>query len=105
MSSKNDILERIKSKTALGNSKRRFKHIACDLLHATGEKPSTISKGTFLSPQTIERVMDCPDEYRPQSETLERIFNYCNAQASFEFVKIKPQFQNQPKPESTKEPS
>ena len=93
----NSIYDNLKKKKALGNSKRGFKEVASDLLHATGEKPNKIAAGTFLSAATVARVMDCPDEYRPQSETLERIFKYCNAEATFDYTTIKPQFANKPK--------
>lgn len=103
MSAINAIIESLKHKTALGNSKRRMKHLASDLLHATGEKPSALANGTFLSTNTIERVLDCPDEYSPNSDTIERIFRYCNAQVVVEFETIKPRFQNQPKVEKETE--
>lgn len=90
------IFKKIQDK-ALGNSDRKFKNVASDLLNALGEKPSKIADGTFLSVATVERVMKCEDEYRPQSETLERIFRYCNAEVSFSHTKIKPEFSNKPK--------
>lgn len=100
MSAKDAIFSAVKDKRALGNSNRKLKHLACDLLHASGQKASEISKGTFLCPQTIERVMDCPEEYRPQAETLERILTYFNGVLTVEFENIKPRYQNKPKPES-----
>lgn len=97
MSALDHIYNSVNKKRALGNSKRGFKEVASDLLHATGEKPAKIAAGTFLSAATVARVMDCPDEYRPQSETLERIFRYCNAEATFNEVRIKAEFANKPK--------
>lgn len=97
MSAKSAIFDQLKKKVALGNTARSFKHVASDLLHASGEKPSRIAEGTFLSVHTIARVMDCEEPYRPQSETLERIFRYCNAVCTFEHEIIKPKFQNKPK--------
>lgn len=94
---RNIIFDNVKKRIALGNSNRGFKEVASDLLHATGEKPAKIAEGCFLSATTVARVMDCPQEYRPQSETLERIFRYCNAEATFNGVEIKPQYQNKPK--------
>ena len=93
----NLILNDVKKRTAIGNTGRGFKQVASDLLHATGEKPAKIAEGTFLSANTVARVMDCPEEYRPQSETLERIFRYCNAGATFDHVNIKPKYANKPK--------
>jgi hypothetical protein len=97
MSAKTEIINSLKKKRALGNSNTRFKHLACDLLHATGEKPSKLSAGTFLSPTTIERVMQCDDAYRPQCETVERIFSYCNAGVELFYEVVKAKYQNKPK--------
>ena len=99
MSTRKAILDKVKT-VALGNTRKGFKEVASDLLCEQGKgQINNIVKGTYLSRPTIERVMDCEDNYRPQSETLERIFKYCNAQVSFSEVKIKPQYQNQPKEE------
>jgi hypothetical protein len=97
MSAKNLILNNLKKRVALGNTRRGFKEVASDLLNATGEKPSKIASGTFLSSATVARVMDCEENYRPQAETLERIFRYCNAEATFDHCVIKSQYQNKPK--------
>lgn len=99
MSATKAIYNNLKKRIAIGNTSRGFKHVASDLLHSIGEKPSRIADGTFLSPHTIQRVMDCEDNYRPQAETLERIFRYCNAEVAFTECAIKPQFQNKPKEE------
>ena len=77
--SRDEILHRIKA-VALGNTRRGLKEVASDLVNELGRDALTeISEGTYLARATIERVMDCDDHYRPQSETLERIFRYCNA--------------------------
>ena len=99
MTAKNAIFENLKKRVCLGNTRRGFKEVASDLANATGEKPSQIAKGTFLSPHTIGRVMDCEDNYRPQAETLERIMRYCNAEVVFSEVPIRNNFQNKPKEE------
>lgn len=94
---RNAILNRVKN-VALGNSDRGFKEVASDLLCEIGkDNIKQISEGTYLSRATVARVMDCEDNYRPQSETLERIFKYCNAKVTFDQVSIRGQFQNKPK--------
>lgn len=97
MSVKHLIYENLKKRVALGNTRRGFKEVASDLLHATGEKPAQIAKGTFLSPSTVERILDCEENYRPQSETVERCLRYCNASVEFSEAVIKPQYANKPK--------
>lgn len=96
---KNSILNHIaaKKRVALGNTRRGFKEVAADLLGATGLRPKAIATDCFLSASTVARVMDCEADYRPQAETLERIFRYCNAEVSFAGCEIKPQYQNKPK--------
>ena len=97
MSTRDLILSRVKS-IALGNTRRGFKHVASDLLNELGkDQVKNIALGTFLCAATVERVMDCPEKYRPQSETLERIFKYCNAEVTFNEVAIKAKYQNVPK--------
>jgi len=95
---RNKILER---STALGNSKRGLKEVASDLCNQVGRNNKKamrdLSEGTFLSRGTIQRVMDCEENYRPQAETLERIFKHFGAEVMFNEVTIKPRYQNKPK--------
>jgi hypothetical protein len=92
---KQSILER---SHALGNSKRGLKEVASDLLNREGRKfIKVMAEGMFLSRATVERVMDCPEHYRPQAETLERIFRYFGAEVHFKEVKINGRFQNKAK--------
>ena len=91
------IFDRVQN-VALGNSKRGLKEVASDLLNDQGrDQLNSMVNGTFLCRGTLERVMDCEEKYRPQSETLERIFRYCNAEIVLTEVKIKPKFRNNPK--------
>jgi hypothetical protein len=94
---KNHVFGNLKKKVALGNTRRGFKEVASDLLNATGERASDIAKGTFLSPATVARVMDCEENYNPQSQTVERCLIYCNAEVTFEETTIKAKYSNQPK--------
>lgn len=94
---KDEIFARI-NQTALGNSKRGLKELASDLVNQIGkDHMNNIVAGTFLCPSTIDRVMECDPAYRPQAETLERIFRYCGMEAEFREVIIKKKFLNQPK--------
>ena len=97
MNARDVILKRIKT-VALGNTNRGLKEVASDLVNELGrDSMKYIEQGTYLSRHTIERVMECDPLYRPQAETLERIFKYCNASISFKHEETKPQFQNKPK--------
>ena len=93
----NFIFASIKKRSALGNSHRKLKDVAADLLNATGESPDDIAKGTYLCPSTVKRVMDCEDNYSPRADTLERCFRYCNASVVFEETMMKKNYLNQPK--------
>lgn len=99
MSTRDLIMSRVKS-VALGNTRRSFKHVASDLLNELGKNQvQNIADGAFLCRQTVERVMDCEDDYSPRSDTLERIFRYCNAEVTFGKVDIKATYANTPKKE------
>ncbi len=94
---KQAIISRVKN-VALGNSSRGLKHVASDLCNELGRGAAKdIASGTFLAVSTVQRVMECEENYRPQAETLERIFRYCNAKVTFETVAIKGKYQNTPK--------
>lgn len=83
----------------LGDSQRGLKELCSDLLHSHGGKDNidAIVAGTFLCKSTLYRVMDCEENYRPQSETLERILRYCGAEVVIHHVKISSKNQNKPK--------
>jgi len=85
----------------LGNSKRTLKNIASDLCNqiARNDRKAIrgLADGTFLCRSTLERVMECEEAYRPQAETLERIFRYFNAEIHFTEVRISGRWQNKPK--------
>ena len=83
---------------ALGNSKKGLKEVASDLLNREGKRSmQAMMDGTFLSRGTLDRVMDADEYYRPQAETLERIFRYFNAEITFNEVKISGRYQNKAK--------
>ena len=88
-------------KEALGNSNRSLKHVACDYLHddigQNAKRRQIVANSCFLNIHTIERVMDCEDNYRPMSDTLERILRYYDVVLTASEVTIKAEFQNKPK--------
>lgn len=99
----NEILNRIKAKAG-GNSQRGMKEVASDLVNNMGLKDSEIAAMAFMSPSTITRLRELtPTEtgadYRPQAETLERIFKAVGAEISLTPVNISKKFQNKPKDE------
>ena len=91
------ILRRIKA-VALGNTRRGLKEVASDLLNELGrDSLNEVAEQTYLCRATLDRVAECEEQYRPQAETLERIFRYCNASIVLKHEEIRPQFANKPK--------
>lgn len=101
---KNAILTRAK---ALGNTEYGFKEVCSDLINQYGNDPHAIRKianGTFLSESTVKRMATLTEAesglpYRPNSDTVERVLRYFNAEVSFDQVVIKNKYQNKEKPE------
>jgi len=85
----------------LGNTRREPKHLASDLLNEdigrNRKRLNVVAAGCYLCPQTIERMMELPERYRPQEETTMRILRYYNYTLFGELTVIKPEFQNGPK--------
>jgi len=94
-----EILEIITSKVklqAIGNSKRKMRDVAIDLINQSGLDWSYIAGGCYLSKSTIAKL--AKDETKnPQSETLERIFRFFDMKMSLSNEVIKRQYTNQPK--------
>lgn len=91
------LVNKIRTK-ALGNSNITPKEVASDLCNKAGRKQvKAIAEGTFLAPATVKRVMDCDENYRPQQDTLDRIFRYFDMQATFTHVRIQSKYRNKPK--------
>ena len=91
----------------LGNTKKGSKEICSDLvndyLSTKRGNLDQISKGTFLSVQTLERIRTLKEtksgaDYRPASDTCDRIMRFFNIEGSLNVVNIKPSYQNKPKP-------
>jgi transcriptional regulator with XRE-family HTH domain len=98
---KDEILSRITAKAG-GNSQRGMKEVASDLVNNMNLKDSEIAALSFMSPSTIARLRELNDTptgtpYRPQAETLERIFKAAGAEISLTPVNIRKKYQNKPK--------
>lgn len=99
MSVKSQILGEVR-RIALGNTTTKLKHVASDMLNALGTDKKAVERaanGTYLHQTTIKNVMLCDEDYRPHSETLERVLRYCGAQVTISEVQIQEKYQNQPK--------
>jgi len=81
---------------AIGNSKRKLRDVAVDLINASNLRWKDIANGCYLSPATIAKL--ARDETKnPQSETIERVFRFFNMQVNMGDLVIKGQYANQPK--------
>lgn len=94
---KTKLQNRLRTK-AFGNTGISNKEICADYCNSVGRDGiKDICKGTFLTRPTIERVMDCDANYRPQDETIRRIMVYFNLQAEVKPVRIQSKYRNTPK--------
>jgi hypothetical protein len=78
---------------AIGNSNRKMKDVAIDLINESHLDYETIAAGCFLSETTIKRLA-LEITINPQSETIERIFRYFQMTVNLKGEIIKPQFIN-----------
>ena len=94
-----EVRKRIGAKVklaAIGNSKRKMRDVAVDLINASDMDWKDIAAGCYLSKATIAKL--AKDQTRnPQSETIERVFRFFNMRMSLEGEMIKGQYANQPK--------
>ncbi len=100
---KQELFKRINLKAG-GNSSRGLKDLGSDLVNQMGLKDSQIAEMTGLSSTTIARMKslepaESGEPYRPQSETIERIFKGCNYELSLAPVRggVSKRYQNKPK--------
>lgn len=97
-----EVRKRIESKVkliAIGNSKRKLRDVAVDLVNASDLSWKDVANGCFLSPTTIKKL--AKDETKnPQSETIERVFRFFNMQVQLNGDTIKGQYANKPKGEA-----
>ena len=88
------------SLTAIGNSTRKMKDIAIDLVNASGLKHGVIADGTFLCESTISKLVETDENKatrNPQCETVERIFRYFNMRMTLNGDIISSKFVNHAK--------
>lgn len=95
---KNLLIGKVK---ALGNSNVKLSDLASDLVNKHGDLKE-IADGSFLHISTVKRIASLDptlqgDEYKPNADTVERIFKFFNAEVQIKSVAIKPRFKNQAK--------
>lgn len=96
---KQQLKTRLRDK-AFGNTGIGDKEVASDYCNSVGKAGmKDMVEGTFLTRKTLERVMDCDENYNPQSETIRRIFIYFGLQAHITSVRIQSKYRNKPKTE------
>lgn len=82
--------------TALGNSNRKLKDVAVDLIHASGWKYKHIAEICYLCPSTVKNLASGKTQ-NPQAETIERIFRAFEYQLDMKAVKLSAKYANRPK--------
>lgn len=91
--------ERISSKvqlTAVGNSKRKLRDVAVDLINASDMSWQTIAEGTFLTAMTVKRLAQDITK-NPQAETIERVFRFFSYEVALSATEIKTSYANKHK--------
>lgn len=99
---KKNISKRIKDKVrlrAIGNSGRKLKHVAQDLVNASDLGYGEIAEGCFLCKATVKNLAR-GTTHNPQSETVERVFRFFDMRVDLNGEPIKGKYANQPKQES-----
>ena len=81
---------------AIGNSNRKMKDVAIDLINNSGMKWSYIASGCFLSEQTIKNLATEVTR-NPQSETIERVFRFFGVALSMDTIIISQKYMNKEK--------
>ena len=84
------------SLAAIGNSDRKMKDVAIDLINASGMDYKDIAGMCYLCKTTIANLASEKTK-NPQSETLERIFRAFEYQLDLKAVKLNAKFTNKPK--------
>ena len=81
---------------AVGNSKRKLRDVAVDLVNASGMGWAEIAAGCYLSKATIGNLAKDKTK-NPQSETIERVFRFFDMRVMLSGENIKGKYLNQPK--------
>lgn len=83
-----------------GNTGVPRKELASDWCNSVGRAGmKDMVAGMFLTRKTIERVMECDENYRPQDDTIDRVLNYFGLQGEYKQVKMQSKYRNKPKKE------
>ena len=81
---------------AIGNSERKMKDLAVDLINASGMSYEDIADKCYLCKGTIKNLATEVTK-NPQSETLERIFRAFEFRLDLNAVRLNERFANKPK--------
>ena len=82
--------------SALGNSNRKMKDVAADLINASGMYYEDIADKCYLCTATIQNLATGKTK-NPQSETVERIFRAFEYQLDIRAVQMHVKYANQAK--------
>lgn len=92
-----EVISNINNKV-LGNSKRGLKELASDVIAAQGSKASKkVAEAAYLNVATVERVLKCEPNYRPQAETIERILRACDVRLESGYIATQGKYRPTPK--------
>jgi len=99
MSIEKIIRENIKNNvalTALGNSDRKMKDVATDIINAAGMSYGDVAEQCFLCEATVKNLATGKTK-NPQSETIERVFRAFAYQLDMKAVRLNTKYRNKPK--------
>jgi hypothetical protein len=82
--------------SALGNSHRKMRHLAADLINASGMDHEDIAGDCCLCESTVTNLASGKTK-NPQSETLERVFKAFAFQLDMKAVRQQAAYANKPK--------
>ena len=82
--------------TAIGNSNRKMKDVAVDLINASNMDYKDVAGMCYLCKSTISNLASGKTK-NPQSETIERIFRAFEYQLDMKTVKLNAKYTNRPK--------
>jgi transcriptional regulator with XRE-family HTH domain len=81
---------------ALGNTSRKMKDVAADLINASGMDHEEVAANCYLCQSTITNLASGKTK-NPQSETIERVFRAFAYQLDMKAVKLNAKYANKPK--------
>lgn len=92
---KSQMLAKVKL-AAIGNSDRKLKDVAQDLVNASGMSFAEVAHGCFLCTSTVKKLARGSTS-NPQSETIERVFRFFNMRVDLSGEPIKEKYANRKK--------